>query len=119
MLLDRVQGQVVYTACAVDRPVVRSTDQTTSLTFDPSTQQSCYRASVEVVVGPDGKPLAHTARIATTNDGAYGAQILELVRNSRFRPALKNGIAVHQLVRVDKQQPMQIMTDGVKPGCGE
>ena len=118
MLLDRVEGQVVYTACAVDRAASSSGAVTTAVVFQPSSEQSCYRASVDVIVGPDGQPLVHTARIVSTNDGAYAEAILGMVREARYRPPMKNGVAVHQLARFERMQPARFTAGGMAPGCG-
>ena len=112
VLLNRVEGQLVYTDCAVNRQAGSSREQILNVYFTPSSEQSCYRAAIEVIVGPDGVPLEHTARIASSNDATFGQLALETVKSAKYRPAMKNGIAVHQLLLARMAQPR------ISSGCG-
>ena len=117
MLLDRIEGQVVYTQCAVDRPVP-NTATTTAIQWEGTATNSCYRATIEVVVDPAGRPLMHTARIVSTNEAGYAERILQVMGEARYRPAMKNGIAVHSLARFEHMQPARFVAGSASGQCG-
>jgi hypothetical protein len=116
MLLDRIQGQVVYMPCAVDRPIAAA-PQTTYMEFDAGAAIPCYRAAIDVVVSPEGEPLMHTARLVSSTDPGYADRVMDVIRDMRFRPAMKNGLMVHQLVRVERMQSSRITPGRAQLGC--
>jgi hypothetical protein len=74
--------------------------------------------TMEIVVGPDGIPLAKTARIISTNDAGYAEFVRELAFKNRFvPPAMKDGVPVYQLVRLEAYQSSKSTAGGTAPGC--
>jgi hypothetical protein len=116
-LLGPVEGHVVYNECGVDQPIKARLTRTQNR-FQSSREQACYRMTMEIVVGPDGIPLAKTARIISTNDAGYAEFVRELAFKNRFvPPAMKDGVPVYQLVRLEAYQSSKSTAGGTAPGC--
>jgi len=102
----------VYRDCAVDRKAEVETNLHPD--FRPFPGQSCYDAEVEFVVGPTGAPEVPTARLVRSNSREYGDAVSALVPRLKFRPAMRDGVAVRQIVEF--KQVMQAVVVAVPMG---
>jgi len=111
-------GGAVFRACEVDRPA-RFLNPAVNIDFQPPLPplvQSCFAALINVVVDTDGTPEAATARIARTNAPVFARAVLASVPDWRFQPALKNGVAVRQVVSVNRAVSVSVVITG-HPGA--
>jgi hypothetical protein len=102
----------VYRDCAVDRKAEVETNLHPD--FRPFPGQSCYYAEVEFVVGPTGIPEVPTAHVVRSNNHEYGDALSALVPRLKFRPAIRDGATVRQIV--DFKQVMQSVVVAVPMG---
>jgi hypothetical protein len=88
----------VYRDCAVDR---QASLQGAAINpqFQPTSMAlNCYVAEVEFVVTAAGQPEANTVRVTRTNDRAFGDAVRDIVPRLRYEPAMRDGVAVRQIV---------------------
>jgi hypothetical protein len=90
----------VYRDCAVDRKAEVVADLRPD--FRPSPGQLCYDAEVEFVVDPRGLPEVATARLIHSNNLEFADAVRALVPRLKFRPAVRDGSAVRQIVTLKK-----------------
>ena len=96
-LLERTP---VYPACGVTREA-RMTSAMLRPQYTPPAGVRCARASVQVVVDADGRPVMSTAKIVRATDQALGTAILLSLSGAKYDPALKDGARVPQIVTVE------------------
>lgn len=97
----------VYRDCAVDTKAQAVTPNA-RFDFEPTRGRSgnaCYTAEVEFVVNEGGSPETNTARIVHTNDQTFAQAFLTAIATWRYRPAVKAGHPVRQIV--DERRSVQ------------
>lgn len=106
----------VYRDCAVDSKAQPVTPNT-KFDFQPergAAPDACYTAEVEFVVNEAGSPEAKTARVLHTNDQTFAQAFLTAIATWRYRPAVKDGHPVRQIV--DERRSVQTATVLVRAG---
>lgn len=91
-------GGPVYRDCSVD---AKAQPITPNARFDflrPPGGPQCYSAQVEFVVSATGYPEMRTARVVRATDKSFGDALLTAVGTWRYRPAIKDGHPVRQIV---------------------
>jgi hypothetical protein len=88
----------VYVDCQVDRRAVPEPTRPAPPTgFTPA--QACGSVLIEFVVDEAGRPIADPIRVVRSND----SRLLEAMRADlhlkRYKPAIKNGVPVRQVVQ--------------------
>ncbi len=92
---------VVYRNCDVDSPAVAiSTNIRPDL--QGATALSCMSATVQFVVDEHGHVIPAGATVVRTNLTAFGRMVLDDVPQWTYRPAVKDGVPVRQLVQIKK-----------------
>lgn len=86
----------VYRDCAVDRKAEPTAHPRPA--FTPNPAQSCYSAEVEFVVDATGVPEPGTAHVVRSNSRDFAEALTAVVPQLRFQPAMRDGIAVRQIV---------------------
>jgi len=104
-------GQVVYRECAVDRRA-RELGPGPRLNYTPSVGETCARAVIDVVVDASGRPVTETAKVVRSTGPAIATAVLSSLGATRYEPALKDGLPVPQLVRVDRGIMSQVVVVG-------
>jgi hypothetical protein len=105
-------GVPVYRECGVDRPA-RVRGRPPQMDFRPTTaSQPCYRAVIEMVVDENGDPMTATARIVRTTNADFGQAAMTSALMMRYHPARKDGVAVRQVVSVDRAALVQVRVVG-------
>lgn len=89
-------GGPVYRDCAVDRKA--QPIRPPRIDFQPTPGQLCYEADFELVVDSNGKPEPGTTRLVRTNSREYSDAVSRLLPTLEFRPAIRDGTAVRQIV---------------------
>ena len=108
----------VFRDCAVD---TKAQAVTPNARFDFQPERggagdACYSAEVEFVVNEAGSPEMKTAKVVRTNDQTFAQAFLTAVGTWRYRPAVKDGHPVRQIV--DEQRKVQTATVMVRAGSG-
>ena len=60
-------------------------------------RDACYIAQIEFVVDETGTPDVENAKVLHTNNPEYASAALQALSRWRYRPALRNGVAVRQI----------------------
>jgi hypothetical protein len=104
-------GVPVYPACGVGiEAKLSSSPMRPQYTAPRGT--SCVSATLSVVVDAKGQVVPKTERLIRTNDPAlYTAMLVELPR-LRYRPAMRDGVPVAQLVEIGWIINMQVRQAG-------
>lgn len=95
-------SEPAWRACAVQRPArLLTPDQRINWqppvgTAQPGTR--CFLAQVEFVVDTAGVPEAESGRVVQTNEASFARAVLASVPDWRYRPALRDGKPVRQIV---------------------
>lgn len=120
----------VYRDCAVDTKA-QAINPNARLDFQPPRGGSnCYSAEVEFVVSATGSPEMNTARVVHTNDRSFAQALLTAIEAWRYRPAVKDGQHVRQivserrmaqtsvvLVRAGSAPPSRLPENAIPPSC--
>jgi hypothetical protein len=94
-------GQTVYRDCEVDRRA-RLQTPLPEVPYTLRRGESCVRATIDFVVDAAGHPVLSTARVARGSDPTFAEAVLGTLEALRYEPALKEGRAVPQLVRLGR-----------------
>ncbi len=97
-----LQRGPVFRDCEVGREAVRLGSEG-GIEF-AGVDGTCYQADVLVVVDSTGMVETETARIVRANNARFGRAVLAALPGWRYRPALKNGRPVRQLVLEQARQ---------------
>lgn len=111
----------VYRDCGVDRKARLSknvpVDFRPAITARTPTQSDmCLVAEVEFIVDPEGVPERESIGLVRATDSAFGSAVLGTVSRWRYAPAIKDGIAVRQLVRERRSMPVRAAARASSPG---
>ena len=88
----------VYRACAVTTQS-RVIPSNLRPDYMPQTPyKECYSAELEFVVDVTGAAELRTAKLAHTNDSAYGESVMALLPRLRFEPGTLDGVPVRQIM---------------------
>jgi hypothetical protein len=109
-----VQGQTLYRDCAVDVRAVLL-NPTAPVDFQPSGARNCYSAAIEFVVDTAGVPELGTARVVRANSDELARALIAALPQWRYRPARKTGLAVRQLVRLERAVTLVAVPAGSVP----
>ena len=105
-------GSPVYRECAVERKArVRGREPQPDFSPAPPSRE-CYSVTIAMVVDENGLPVAETARVVRSTDTQFAQAVLNTVPDWRFTPARKDGIAVKQVVEIDKAVMTFVVTRG-------
>ena len=116
--LTRVEDELVYYPCAVDRQVMFAATEGMPARFEPSGSPRCHRSSIEVIVGRDGRPIMSTISVISQDSGELTATLIDRISKTRYEPARKNGVAVNQMVRWDRSVYGPVRPRQSVPSCG-
>jgi hypothetical protein len=95
----------VFRDCAVDTKAQAVTPNA-KIDFRPTRGgTNCYSAEAEFVVNSAGMPETKTARLVHATDRSFGEALLDAIANWRYKPAIKDGHPVRQIV--DERRMMQ------------
>jgi hypothetical protein len=81
----------------------------------PGELTGCYRAIIHLVVDERGLPIAETARLVRTTDTQFARAAMDAIISMRFRPALRNGVAVKQVYEHDAAALVAVSVGGGRP----
>jgi hypothetical protein len=109
-------GSPVYRDCAVDKKA-EPINPSSRIDFRaPQVGNYCYSADVEFVVDQAGIPEPNTVRIVHANEQVFGQAVLDAVSSWRYRPAIKDGRPVRQIV--EERRAVQTAVVVVRAGSG-
>jgi hypothetical protein len=97
-------SQPLYRDCAVDQKA-----QLIGLAPTPDLSQlqlrrvGRYSAVIQFVVDSAGIPESNTVRVARTSSDDFAQAIITTIPRLRYRPARKGGIAVRQIVTIERE----------------
>jgi hypothetical protein len=107
-------GTPVYRACSVDRAAQPIGAIPRVEYAESGSAQSCFRATVTVVVDTSGKPVLATVRAVRTNDPGFLQALIQSLEARRYSAAERAGQRVPQIVEVDAA--MQTLLRAVRMG---
>ena len=103
----------VYRDCNVDRAAVETS--AVRVEFNPPIDRyqrtmQCYRADLQFVIDANGILEPGTAKVVESNDGAFAAAALASLERRKFRPAMKDGQPVRQIVKKREGMATRVAT---------
>ena len=110
----------VYRDCGVDKKA-EPINPSARIDFRaPQVGNYCYSADVEFVVNQAGIPESKTVRIVHASEQVFGQAVLDAVSGWRYRPAIKDGRPVRQIVeeRRAAQTAVVVVRSGSGPPAG-
>lgn len=104
-----VEAKTVFTASEVDTPAAPDSGDLIRPVYPDSMFMNAIpgRAMVEFVVDATGDVNMDTFSVVTTSHLLFGEAVRRAVKDQRYKPALRNGRAVQQVV----QQPFDFVPD--------
>ena len=104
-----VEAKTVFTANEVDTPSKPDSSDLIRPVYPDSLFDHAVagKVMVEFVVDPTGDVNMDTFNVVTTSHPAFGEAVRRAVKDQRYRPAVRNGRAVQQVV----QQPFDFVPD--------
>lgn len=115
-------GGPVYRDCAVDRraKLLGSLPAPNlELVTQPTGTPACWSAELQFVVDTAGEPEPTTVRVLRTSDPSFADAVIVTLPQWKYQPALKDGVAVRQIVRQKRTMSMQRVSarpGDVRPG---
>lgn len=85
----------VFRSCDVDQP---ATTDYLRYTFNPPRSDQCYNATIAFVVDAEGAVEPGSSHVLYTSHSVFSQAMLNSIRSLTFRPALKDGRPVRQVV---------------------
>jgi hypothetical protein len=104
----------VYRDCAVDSKASLLVANPRIDFQPPPAATACYSAELEFVVDTNGTPEMQTALIVRATDQAFGQAVLTAVAGWRYKPAMRDGHRVRQIV--EDRRMAQTMVVAVRAG---
>jgi hypothetical protein len=108
-------GGPVYHDCAVDQRARLRGRAVYPDNFEPQLPltepgERCYRVDLQFVVDTSGAPELGTAQVVRTNHPECAEAVMATLPKWRFRPALRGGVPVRQIVREKQEMAVQVVT---------
>ena len=115
-------SEPAFRACAVERPA-RLLNASREINWQPpsgSTQPGtrCFVTQLEFVVDTTGIPEPGTARIVSSNEPGFAQAVLAGLPDWRYRPALRSGVPVRQIVTERRTTALVTRLVAVPAGSG-
>jgi hypothetical protein len=109
-----IGGVPVYRVCSVDR-AAQPIGEIPRVEYTKSgSAQSCFRATVSIVVDTSGKPILSTVKTVRANDPGFAQALIQSLEARRYSAAERAGQRVPQIVEVDAA--MQTLLRAVRVG---